>query len=225
MGANRWWIGGILRSVWHCPVRKGDTKLMTTKATRSPYERVESDFYVEPESATDRLLQAERPFFGRIVDPCCGQGNVVRSVKRHLSPDSCASCAGYDLVSRDPEFLVNDFRETLALGWSSVISNPPYNQAQEFAELALKHTTDRVCLFLRIAFLEGRKRAEWLDKTPLARIYLPADRISCTPGHLLGQKQRHGGTIFYAWFVWEHGHVGFSQNRRLPPLSHTDEAT
>lgn len=177
------------------------------------YERVQNDWYVEPESVTSRLLAVERPFIGGVHDPCCGQGSVGRALERHGVRHTRYS----DVVPHDYCDSVGCFtRELPRWRMASVISNPPYNRAQEMAQLALDCTQDRVCLFLRLAFLEGKKRSVWLRNSPLARILVLPDRVSCVPGHLLGTPQKNSGSVAYAWFVWEHGHHGRPEIDWLP---------
>lgn len=177
---------------------------VSTPSKKTSYSRVAHDWYVEPGHATDRLLAVEKPFSGTVLDPCCGQGNILRACGR-----AGINVVGSDIVDRGIGARVQDFSYSIpAFKPASIISNPPFNQAEEFAKLALDHTQDRVCLFLRAAFLEGIKRSAWLKQTPPARVWHFPDRISCVPGHLLGQKQKHSGTTAYAWVVWEHGHKG-----------------
>ncbi|MXV35953.1 MULTISPECIES: helix-turn-helix transcriptional regulator [unclassified Saccharibacter] len=176
----------------------------STSSQKASYSRVAHDWYVEPEHATDRLLAVEKPFSGAVLDPCCGQGNVLRACDR-----AGIETVGSDIVDRGIDAHIEDFRAAIpAFKPASIISNPPFNQAETFVKIAIDHTQDRVCLFLRAAFLEGIKRSAWLRETPPARVWHFPDRISCVPGHLLGQKQKHNGTTAYAWVVWERGHCG-----------------
>lgn len=178
------------------------------------YPRVAYDWYVEPQSVTERLLAAEKPFNGAVLEPCCGQGNVARAFSHHT---------GREMETADIRHGM-DFRQSIpSMTRASIITNPPYKHAQELAELALQHTTDRVCVFLRLAFLEGRKRSAWMEGSPLARVWVLPDRVNCVPGHLLNQPQRNGGKVAYAWFVWEHGHSGPPHIGWLQPAHHTIE--
>lgn len=178
------------------------------------YERVQNDWYVEPESVTTRLLAAERPFIGDVHDPCCGQGNTLRAMREA----GILGASGSDIILREPCDVGGCFTQTLpGLMPDSVISNPPYNRAQEVAQVALDCTQDRVCLFLRLAFLEGQRRSVWLKNSPLARVWVLPDRVACIPGSMLGQTQKKfSGSVAYAWFVWEHGYHGRPEIDWLP---------
>ncbi|MXV43483.1 hypothetical protein GS501_00105 [Saccharibacter sp. 17.LH.SD] len=154
-------------------------------------------------STTERFLAVERPFVGMVLDPCCGQRDIAKAFShfRGSGISSLDISDGYD------------FRDTIPqLGHElvSVVSQPTYDQAQELADLALKHTKDRVCLFLKLSFLEGRKHSQWIKETPLSRVWIFSDRATSETA--------------YAWFVWERGHVGRPQIDWIPPLIPHNEA-
>ena len=49
------------------------------------WERDPLDFYVEPEAATQALLNVER-FVGYVWDPCCGGANMRRNAQFLCAP-------------------------------------------------------------------------------------------------------------------------------------------
>ena len=80
---------------------------------------------------------------------------------------------GYDVVSRDLVDRgygeVKDFLFMNNEQWDGdIITNPPYAFAQEFVEQALKMIQPgrKVAMFLKLTFLEGKKRAELFKSTP-----------------------------------------------------------
>ena len=179
----------------------------------SGYERNADDWYVEPAWAVDALLAVEEKFGGTVIDPCCGGGNIPNRLKI-AGCDALSS----DIVDRNGAAdLLGSFEIILPeIPHESVISNPPYNLAREFIDCALKHTTDRVCVLLRLAFLEGMKRREWFGTVPLARVWVSSRRMSMPPGG--SDVPAKGGAIAYAWFVFEHGHRGPAQIGFLPDV-------
>ncbi|WP_282813579.1 hypothetical protein [Komagataeibacter intermedius] len=123
--------------------------------------------------------------------------------------DQGVSTVSADVCDRGmwPVDMVGDFRSTiLAVGPNSIISNPPYGEAREFIDCALAHTADRVCVLLRLAFLEGIGRRDWFATVPLARVWVSSRRMSMPPGG--SDVSPKGGAIAYAWFVFEHGWSG-----------------
>lgn len=168
----------------------------------SGYKRAGLDWYVEPRSATSALLRAEC-FEGDIYDPACGSGNIV---------DECRSAGllawGSDIAGRRDDLGTLDF-----LGPSSgyrcdnIICNPPFSTSLDFAKKALRIARRKVAFVQRLCWLEGQKRAAFLEQSPLARIHVFRNRICMPPGEKKDLPAK-GGFIAYAWFVWEHGHQG-----------------
>ncbi|MFT8634803.1 hypothetical protein [Novacetimonas hansenii] len=172
----------------------------------SGYDRVADDWYIEPPWAVDALIAAEatvRPLRGRVLDPCCGAGNVPT----RLAGIEDIIPIGTDLRPRRPDIAMMDFRDSLRqFRPDCVVSNPPYNQAQEFIEVALLHTWDRVCVVLRLGFLAGQKRRIWWPLTCFARLWVSSVRMTMPPGNRATAGK--SGTVDYAWFVFERGYRG-----------------
>ena len=166
----------------------------------SGYKRVISDWYVEPRWAIDGLLDVES-FDGTCWDPSCGAGNIPMALQaRGLE------CCATDLVNRGYGMSGKSFFDLTSPKVDNIISNPPYHCIEYYVHHALKLTNRKVALLARLAFLEGQKRQKFFAETPLARVWVSRRRISMPPG---GQNIRAtGGTVAYAWFVWEHGHSG-----------------
>lgn len=180
----------------------------------SGYDRHVEDWYVEPAWAVDALIQAERKFLGDVMDPCCGGGNI----HHRLALDGIY-CENSDVVDRGgAAHSIGSFEDILpCFRPDSVISNPPYGLAREFVNCALENTTDRVCVLLRLAFLEGVKRRDWFSTVPLARVWVSSRRMSMPPGG--SDVKAKGGAIAYAWFVFEHGHIGAPVIGFLPDVA------
>lgn len=168
---------------------------------KSGHTRQADDWYVEPAWCVDALLKWEKPFVGGVMDPCCGRGNIVDRLVAH---DVIAY--GSDMRDRaDGRFPIMDYAKALKeCAPDSVVSNPPFRDAQAFIEAALAVTTDRVCVLLRLAFLEGIARGKWFPNTPLARVWVSSQRISMPPGD--SDIPAENGKVAHAWFVFEHGH-------------------
>ena len=92
-----------------------------------------------------------------------------------------------------------------------IITNPPYKYAKEFVEHALKivPTGRKVAMFLKVQFLEGKKRKQLFLENPPKTIYVSSSRIMCAKnGDFLKMKKGGGSAVAYAWFVWEKGYNG-----------------
>ena len=131
-------------------------------SNHTDYERQKEDYYATEPKATEWLCKLEK-FDGRILEPSCGEGHISEVLKK----------AGYDVVSRDlidrgygdvADFLSIDNTE-----WEGdIVTNPPYKYAKEFVEKALQiiPTGNKVAMFLKLTFLEGKNRKELFKITP-----------------------------------------------------------
>lgn len=186
--------------------------------------RAANDWYMDQPDATEALLRVER-FSGLSWDPACGAGTIPSTF--HAAG---LICLGTDLVDRGYRragFSTMDFLGEHDISrHSNIVSNPPFNLAQKFAERALSIATHKVAFLLPLTFLEGQARAAWLETTPLARVHVFAYRVSRPPGELLtaGKVKPEGGKKAFAWFVWEQGWAGPAQVRFLHRPTPTGEA-
>lgn len=165
-------------------------------------EREENDYYATEPKATEWLLKLET-FNGPILEPSCGEGHISEVLIR----------GGYHVVSRDlvdrgygdvADFLSDDNTE-----WNGdIITNPPYKYAQEFVEKALQIIPDgcKVAMFLKVQYLEGKRRRKMFDIMPPKRIWVSSSRLKCA---INGDFDKiSGSATSYAWFVWEKGFRG-----------------
>jgi hypothetical protein len=160
------------------------------------------DFHETPECAVHALLAVER-FHGSIWEPCCGRGAISRVLES----------AGHEVISTDHiDRGYGQGRIDFLLEWQprapNIITNPPFKLAAPFARNAVRLTTHKVALLCRLAWLETRERAQLFAETPLARVWVFADRLPMM--HRCGydgRKLKNSPTA-YAWFVFDHAHSG-----------------
>lgn len=126
------------------------------------HERADKDYYATEPAATNWLCRIEQ-FRGPILEPSCGEGHISRQLMAN----------GYEVVSRDLADRgfgeVADFLSPENTAWDGdIVTNPPYAFAQEFVEKALAIIPDgrKVAMFLKLTFLEGKKRAALFQNYP-----------------------------------------------------------
>ncbi len=166
------------------------------------HERESHDYYATEPAAVEWLCKLET-FNHKVLEPSCGAGHISEVLKAH----------GYEVESRDlvdrgygtqADFLSIDNQE-----WDGdIITNPPYSFAQEFVEKALRIIPDghKVAMFLKITFLEGKKRKFLFRNTPPLRVWVSSSRLKCA---MNGDFDAVGGSAAcYAWFIWEKGYRG-----------------
>lgn len=164
-------------------------------------DREQHDFYATEPKAVELLLD-EEVFQTDILEPCCGMNHVTAVLKSR----------GYrvttsDLVDRGVGAEIKDFFDYES--WSGdIITNPPYSKALEFVEHGLKVVKDgsKVAMFLKIQFLEGKKRKDFFKQFPPKYIYVASGRLRCAKS---GDFDSYTSSpVCYAWFVWEKGYQG-----------------
>ena len=172
------------------------------------WERDQLDWYVEPPAATEALLTVER-FAGRVFDPCCGQGNIVRTLI-----DCGVQAYGSDIRQRvwpQPSWFVAeaDFLAGDANGpHPNIVMNPPFFRAkgaEAFIRHAIGQASAKVAAFVDVRFLAGADRANGLfAEHPPHRIWVITPRVSCPPGSFLADGGKAGnGSSDWCWLVWD----------------------
>ena len=185
------------------------TNLAGMSTTR---DRVDNDFYATPRNAIEAILN-EVKLDGSILEPAAGQGHISKVLKEYYPYSEIVST---DLIQREErfgipiqggvDFLTHEFNRK----FDNVITNPPFNLAQEFIEKALELSNDKVIMFAKIQLLEGNKRRELFDNTPLKYVYVFSKRVNpLRNGEELDEKGKPwSSTMCFAWFVWEHDYEG-----------------
>jgi hypothetical protein len=161
------------------------------------------DVYETPACAVEALLKIEKlPV--NIWEPACGPGAIVRVLRAVGHSVYASDLHDYGGVGCDPgvDFLTN----TCPGQTDAIITNPPYKQAQQFVEVALKRAP-LVIMLLRLAFLESQRRTDILENSGLARVHVFRKRLPMMHRHLwTGPKA--SSAMPFAWFVWERGYDG-----------------
>lgn len=174
-------------------------------SNHSSTERQPEDYYATEPRAAELLLENER-FEGPIWECACGE--------KHLS--NVFTNWGYDVRSSDLYDRcgneVFDFLSVENTHWDgNIITNPPYKYALDFVYKALQIVPDgkKVCMFLKIQFLEGKARRELFRSYPPKVVYVSSSRLLCAPNGDFDHATKNGGSaVAYAWFVWEKGFKG-----------------
>ena len=156
---NKDWSGNV-NSVWK----------MLGASNHTENEREADDYYATDPIAIDKLLEIEKPH--RFVWECaCGGGHLSERLTER----------GYDVFNSDiknrgyaEQHLVLDFlkqEDKLFSFEHDILTNPPYKYATEFVLKALEllHEGCKCFMFLKLTFLEGKRRyIELFRDTPPA---------------------------------------------------------
>jgi hypothetical protein len=103
---------------------------------------------------------------------------------------------------------------TAPQGVEAIITNPPYKLGSAFVEHALALGIRKIVMLLRIQFIESERRSAILDGGLLARVYPFANRLPMM--HRADwEGPKASNAMSFAWFVWEVGHRGPTELRRI----------
>ena len=185
------------------------TSLAGMSTTRN---RVEDDFYATPSSAIKAILDKEI-LSGSILEPAAGQGHITKVLKEYYPNSEIIS---NDLIQRESinGIIINDGIDFLTYNpekkFDNIVTNPPFNLAQEFIEKALTIANNKVIMFAKIQLLEGAKRFDMFKNTPLKCVYVFSKRVNpLRNGEELDEKGKPwASTMCFAWFMWEIGYQG-----------------
>lgn len=173
-------------------------------------ERENMDYYATEPLAAELLLQIEDIPKDRWVWECASGENHLADVFEGNGYKVLKS----DVVQRKPDVVLFDFLNDEPKHKpfnGTIITNPPYKFAQEFVERALDLISDgnKVCMFLKVQFLEGKKRKALFEKYPPKTVWVSSSRLLCAKnGDFKGMRDGGGSAVAYAWYVWEKGYKG-----------------
>ena len=162
-------------------------------------DRPGGDYYPTPDYVTQALLDRER-FSRRVWEPACGSGEMSEVLTRYGH-----EVVSTDLFDRGYGKPGQDFTFATALpeGVGAIVTNPPFNLAEEFVERSLMLRPDKFALFLRLSFVEGQGRYRRIFRSHApARIWAFPGRVTLYPNGERVQRNVHGFMAF-AWFVWD----------------------
>ena len=168
-------------------------------------ERENDDYYATEPKATELLLSLEK-FSPNIWECACGGGHMAKVLK-----ENGYEVKATDLIYRGYGEGNIDFLKCIDPFEGDIITNPPYKYATEFIYKALEliPTGNKVAMFLKIQFLEGKKRKKLFEKYPPKTIYVSSSRLLCAKNALFEEMIAGGGSaVAYAWYIWEKGYNG-----------------
>lgn len=167
-------------------------------------DRADYDFYATAPIAVKMLLELET-FSENIWEPAAGNNMIT-----NVLIDNGYKVRNSDIIDRTGDIEIFDFLqepEDDSLD-CDIITNPPYKYAQEFVDNAMRWITTghKVAMFLKLTFLEGKKRRELFNKYPPKIIYVSSSRLECLKN---GKgSDGIGGAVCYCWYIWEKGFTG-----------------
>lgn len=167
--------------------------------------RETNDYYATEPAAAEWLCKLEN-LSETIWECAAGEGHLseVFVEKGH-------TVLSTDLIDRGYGTGGVDFLKCNDTFDGDIITNPPYKYAKEFVYKALELVPDgrKVCMFLKLQFMEGKARKLLFEKYPPKTIYVSSSRLLCAKNaDFNGMRAGGGSAVAYAWYVWEKGYYG-----------------
>lgn len=172
-------------------------------SNHSNKQRDKHDYYATEPIAAELLLEVE-PNLENIWECACGEGHIAE-VFRRAGKLKLAT----DIIDRGYGDGVRDFLDkNIGSYEGDIVTNPPYKYAQKFVEKALNIVAEgsKICMFLKLQFLEGKARKVLFQQQPPKTVYVSSSRLTCAMNGDFEKYQARA--LAYAWFVWEKGYKG-----------------
>ena len=162
-------------------------------------EREENDFYATDPIAAEWLIKLEN-LDNNIWECACGEGHLAKVFIKHGF-----NVKATDLIDRNFGVGGVDFLFQFEDWNGDIVTNPPFKHAEQFIERALMliPNGNKVCMFLKVQFLERQHRKKLFEQYPPKKIWITSNRISCGKNGVFKRSM-----VAYAWYVWEKGYKG-----------------
>lgn len=130
------------------------------------------------------------------LEPACGAGHMANVLSEYFSVLEASDIADYGYgIAKD--FLATTYEDN-QYDW--IITNPPFNLAEQFALKALSVAKLGVALLVRTVFIESVGRYERLFKSRPPTLFAQfVERVPMVRGRLDAKASTATG---YSWLVW-----------------------
>lgn len=159
------------------------------------------DDFPTPPWATRALIEhvigVDRVKDQNVWEPAANRGFMARPLREYFY-----AVAESDIHDYGQNWPVSDFlksRHTSGL-YNWIITNPPFNKAQQFIEKSQKLATDGVAMLVRTSFLEGVMRYQTMYlKNPPDIVAQFSERVPMVKGRI---DKKASTATSYCWLVW-----------------------
>ena len=177
-------------------------------------DREKHDYYATDPKSLEILLKKLKKdnieLNKNIWECSCGEGHLSNVLE-----NNGYKTTNTDLIDRgyNINFKQLDFLKTNTIFDGDILTNPPYKYAKEFVEHSIEsiNNNNYVIMFLKLQFLEGKKRKELFNKFPPKYVYVFSERQRCAMNGDFSKYSNSGnthGAVAYCWFIWQKGYYG-----------------
>lgn len=192
---------------------------MNTAVMASRREAPDSlDFFPTPPWATRALIEHVIPDAkGTAWEPAAGESHMAYVLRDRFERVIATDVHDYGGLDAIGSFVGAglDVIPSPTGGVDWIITNPPFNLAEQFAERALCETRVGVAFLLRSTWVEGRERYEGIfSRRPMTAVAQFVERVPMVKGRW---DPRASSATAYSWFVWQHAETGPTRLIWIPP--------
>jgi len=159
-----------------------------------------------PYSMTEQFLKYhnEIDFNCSVLEPCCGDGAIVKILKKYFKEDKIIC---YDIKDgEDKNFLLNEYNK-----YDYIITNFPFKNINRFILKGFDNCTKQLCVLMKTDFLSGIERylTVYNNKKNFRLKYIyEFVRKPLLDNFVRDDGKYKTGIEAYCWSVFEYGYKG-----------------
>lgn len=156
--------------------------------------RTTNDFYPTPRVAIDTFLKHWQPKNkSKIIEPCGGNGALIDGLVDN-GLDVVYSC---DINPQRKDIVKQDFLQlkTLPCECDTIITNPPFNLAEEFVRKSFELGVNNVAILIKSTWFSAAKRINLFEN------YRPSKKLDYT--FRIDFMGKGSPVMECCWIVWE----------------------
>lgn len=153
---------------------------------------------------------------GTVWEPAANRGYMARPLAGYFGTVIASDLHDYGVGYPVIDFLNGPSPADYGMDVDWIITNPPFNLAEDFIHRALDVAKEGVAIFARSAFLEGKARHESIySKVPPSVVAQFAERVPLVQGRV---DAGAATAMPYMWLVWYKGeNEGVTRLQWIPP--------
>jgi hypothetical protein len=185
------------------PLPRGGGAVMASRT-----EALDSlDFFPTPPWATRALCELVLPAYGhslagaRVWEPACGEGHMAEALREYAAEVIASDVHDYGVGANVGSFVGEggDVMMSYGCGFDWIITNPPFNLAEDFFARAIIEARG-LALLVRTTWLESKARyARIFAPTPPSVVAIFSERVPMVKGRW---DPNASTATSYAWVAW-----------------------
>ena len=179
-------------------------------AVNPNFEREKNDFYATDPNALKIALPLLREIGldTNLWECSCGEGHLSKVLL-----ENGYNVKSTDLIYRGFGVGNEDFLKHEEKWDGDIITNPPFKYAEDFIKKSMELLNEghKAIFFLKIQFLESRRRKNLFKEFPPKFVIVNSERQKCAKNGEFHKYCKNANTQCWCWYVFEKGFKGNPQ--------------